>query len=101
MFLMIVVLFSALSLSLLLGIVLVNSSRRPKPFLGQDGKPLAGSISEKVFVEINGRKQGLFVKGKRLSNPLLLYVHSREQSVCTILSTASQYQFATRSLSIN
>jgi len=75
MFLMIVVLFFALSLLSLLGIVLVNSSGRPKPFLDGDGKPLAGSISEKTFVEINGRKQGLFVKGKRLSNPLLLYVH--------------------------
>ena len=63
MFLMIVVLFFALSLLSLLGIVLVDSSGRPKPFLDGDGKPLAGSISEKAFVEINGRKQGLFVKG--------------------------------------
>jgi pimeloyl-ACP methyl ester carboxylesterase len=60
---------------LLVGVVLINSSRHPKQFLDQDGKLLAGSISEKAFVEINGAKQGLFVKGKRLSNPLLLYVH--------------------------
>jgi pimeloyl-ACP methyl ester carboxylesterase len=35
---------------------------------------LVGSISEKVFVEINGVKQGMFIKSKSLSNPVLLYV---------------------------
>lgn len=63
------------SLLTLAGVVLINSSGRPKPFLDREGKPLAGSISEKAFVEINGWKQGLFIKGKRLANPLLLYVH--------------------------
>ena len=42
MFLMIVVLFFALSLLSLLGIVLVDSSGRPKPFLDGDGKPSRG-----------------------------------------------------------
>ena len=65
----------ALGALLLAGVVFANSSRHPKPFLDQDGKPLAGSISEKAFVEINGVKQGMFIKGKRLSNPVLLYLH--------------------------
>jgi len=64
-----------LSVLVFVGTIYLNSSQQPKPFLGRDGKPLAGSISEKVFVEINGVRQGMFVKGKRLSNPLLLYVH--------------------------
>jgi pimeloyl-ACP methyl ester carboxylesterase len=64
-----------LGVLLFAGVVFMNSSRRPGPFLGQDGKLLAGSISEKVFVDINGVKQGMFIKGKRLSNPVLLYVH--------------------------
>lgn len=55
--------------------VIFNSSTQPKPYLGKDGKLLAGSISEKVFVEINGLTQGMFVKGKRLTNPVLLYLH--------------------------
>jgi pimeloyl-ACP methyl ester carboxylesterase len=72
---LIIVLVFALSLASLVGAVYVNSSRRPKPFLDKDGKPLAGSISEKAFVEINGAKQGMFFKGRSLSNPVLLYLH--------------------------
>src|SRR6185503_15429060 len=48
---------------------------KPKPFLDQNGKPLAGSISEKVFVNINGVKQGMFIKSKNDTNPVLLYLH--------------------------
>jgi pimeloyl-ACP methyl ester carboxylesterase len=48
---------------------------RPKPFLDQNGHPLAGSISEKVFVNINGVKQGMFIKSKDSTNPVLLYLH--------------------------
>jgi pimeloyl-ACP methyl ester carboxylesterase len=55
--------------------VCVNSSDRPKPLPGEDGRPLAGSISEKLFLEINGAKQGMFVKGVSPSNPVLLYLH--------------------------
>lgn len=58
-----------------LAAVYISSSGRPKPFLDGDGKPLAVSISEKVFVEINGAKLGMFLKGKSVSNPVLLYVH--------------------------
>jgi pimeloyl-ACP methyl ester carboxylesterase len=65
----------ALSVVAFVAAVCANSSRRPRPFLGRDGKPLAGSISEKLFLEINGAKQGMFVKGVSLSNPVLLYLH--------------------------
>ncbi len=72
---LIIVSLLVLSVLLFVGTIYVNSSRQPKPFLDKDGKPLAGSISEKVFLEINGVKQGMFVKGKSLSNPVLLYLH--------------------------
>lgn len=75
MFILIILSLFALIVLLFLGTVYVNSSKQPKPFLDKDGKPLAGSISEKVFVEINGVKQGMFIKGKSLSNPVLLYLH--------------------------
>lgn len=55
--------------------VCLNSSRRPRPYLGADGKPLSGSISEKLFLDINGAKQGLFVKGVSPEDPVLLYLH--------------------------
>ena len=48
---------------------------KPKPFLDENGKPLPGSISEKIFVDINGVKQGMFIKSKNINNPVLLYLH--------------------------
>jgi pimeloyl-ACP methyl ester carboxylesterase len=48
---------------------------RPAPFLDESGHPLAGSISEKVRVEINGVEQGMFIKGKDVTKPVLLYLH--------------------------
>ena len=27
---------------------------KPKPFVGENGKPLAGSISEKIYIRIGG-----------------------------------------------
>jgi len=37
--------------------------------------PLSGSISEKLFVEINGSRQGMFIKSTGATNPVLLYLH--------------------------
>ncbi len=59
----------------LLGVLLLLSPGRPTPFLDDSGKPLAGSISEKVRITINGVEQGMFIKGKDASNPVLLYLH--------------------------
>ncbi len=36
---------------------------------------MPGSISEKLRIEINGVKQGMFIKGESRSNPVLLWVH--------------------------
>jgi pimeloyl-ACP methyl ester carboxylesterase len=60
---------------LLLGILLVLSPGTPKPFLDDSSKPLAGSISEKIHVNINGVEQGMFIQGKSERNPVLLYLH--------------------------
>ncbi|BCY18091.1 hypothetical protein hrd7_19400 [Leptolinea sp. HRD-7] len=51
------------------------SPGKPAPFLDKDGKQLPNSLSEKVFVSINGSRQGMFIKSKNLSNPVLLYIH--------------------------
>jgi len=48
---------------------------KPKPFVDQNGHPLAGSISEKIYLNINGVKQGMFIKSKDINNPVLLYLH--------------------------
>jgi len=39
------------------------------------GKIIEGSISEKTWVDINGVKQGMFIKGINKSNPVLLFLH--------------------------
>jgi hypothetical protein len=72
-----------ITISILLAVVIIlvgvlqvwSYPGKPKPYLDQNGKPLAGSISEKVFININGVEQGMFIKGKNLSNPVLLYLH--------------------------
>lgn len=55
----------------LLGIVLMWSPGRPRPFLDHSGRPVPGSLSEKIRVDINGVDQGMFVKsaGTSAGNP--------------------------------
>ena len=64
-----------ISLLVLVGILLFMSPGTPKPFLDDSGKPLVGSISEKIKVNINGVDQGMFIKAKNARNPVLLYLH--------------------------
>mgnify|MGYP004683376315 CR=1 FL=1 len=44
-------------------------------YKNNDGEILKDSISEKIFVDINGTKQGMIIKGKNKNNPVLLFVH--------------------------
>jgi pimeloyl-ACP methyl ester carboxylesterase len=53
----------------------IMSPDKLKPFADQSGKPLNGSISEKIFVNIGGVEQGMFIRGKDAENPVLLFVH--------------------------
>ena len=61
---------------ILVGILLFWSyPGKPKPFVDQNGNPLPGSISEKIYVNINGVQQGMFIKSKDVTKPVLLYLH--------------------------
>jgi pimeloyl-ACP methyl ester carboxylesterase len=60
---------------ILVGVLLAYSPGSPAPFVDENGKPLAGSLSEKVFININGVEQGMFIKSKDVTNPVLLYLH--------------------------
>ena len=64
----------ALAVPLLVGLWLRRSGQQI-PFVDESGRPLPGSISEKTFVEINGVKQGMFIKSKDAAHPVLLYLH--------------------------
>jgi len=59
---------------MLVGILLLLSRGKPKPFVDENGRPLADSISEKVFVNINGVEQGMFIESKDDKHPVLLYL---------------------------
>jgi hypothetical protein len=57
------------------GALLALSPGAPAPFLGQGGTVLAGSISEKLHIDINGVAQGMFIRGKDKTKPVLLFLH--------------------------
>ena len=48
----------------LFGLLLLWSPGKPRPFFDENGRRLAGSISEKIHVNINGVDQGMFIKSK-------------------------------------
>lgn len=75
-----VIILSASSIFLVLALALTGglmlwSRGAPAPYLTAEGKPLSGSISEKIFLNINGVRQGMFIKGRDARNPVLLYLH--------------------------
>jgi pimeloyl-ACP methyl ester carboxylesterase len=62
-------------LLILAGVLLLWSPGKPEPFVDENGRLLAGSISEKIRVDINGVEQGMFIQGKDAANPVLLFLH--------------------------
>ena len=57
------------------GVLQLWSPGKPTPFLDENGKSLPGSISEKIFVNINGVQQGMIIISKDITHPVLLYLH--------------------------
>ena len=68
-----------IDLALLFGSIAIGAramaTGRTTPFLDALGKPLPGSVSEKIHIEINGTRQGMFIKSKDSAHPVLLYLH--------------------------
>lgn len=46
-----------------------------RPSLDDSGRPVPGSISEKIRIDINGVDQGMFIKSVNARHPVLLYLH--------------------------
>ncbi len=57
------------------GVLLMCSPGKSEPYRDESGRPLEGSISEKIHVNINGVEQGMFIRGKDKTNPVLLFLH--------------------------
>ena len=63
------------SLGLLLVYLSIISPGKPFVFRDTNGQLLQGSLSEKIFVQIGGVRQGMFIRSKNMDNPVLLYIH--------------------------
>jgi pimeloyl-ACP methyl ester carboxylesterase len=74
---MLIISFSALATFFLIIFILLlmRSPGKIESFLDNRGEPIPGSISEKTFVKIGGVQQGMFIRGKNINNPVLLYIH--------------------------
>lgn len=56
-------------------IIFWNSPGKLPPLKDVQGNVVQGSISEKVWVEVNGIRQGMFIRGENTQNPVILYLH--------------------------
>jgi pimeloyl-ACP methyl ester carboxylesterase len=63
------------SVSITVAVLLLYSPGKAIPFVDKRGTTLPGSISEKIYIDINGIRQGLFIKSIDAANPVLLYLH--------------------------
>ena len=66
--------FFGLLISLFL-FLLIKSPGKTEQYTDKSGKVIAGCISEKIFINIGGVNQGMFIRSKNINNPILLYVH--------------------------
>ncbi len=74
----IIVILAAVILTVILALILsfvISSKGKVKPVTDNDGNQIAGSISEKCFVEINGFEMGMFIRSADAENPVLLFLH--------------------------
>jgi len=79
--LLIIILSIIAFLFVFIGILYFISPGKPEPFMDSKCKPVPGSISEKVFVNIGRVKHGMFIRGKGTRIPVLLYIHG--EGCCT------------------
>lgn len=52
----------------------ISSKGKIQPFYAENGSILENSIAERTFVDINGRNNGMIIRGKNLDNPVLLFI---------------------------
>jgi pimeloyl-ACP methyl ester carboxylesterase len=73
---MLIAISSMLAVVLILtAVLLALSPGKVKPIVGADGRAVPGSLSEKIFIDVNGARQGMFIQSRNPANPVLLYLH--------------------------
>jgi pimeloyl-ACP methyl ester carboxylesterase len=70
-----ILLMTIATLCIIFGLLVIFNSGNPKPYTDNNGNVIKGSISEKLYLDINGYKQGLIIKSINTENPVLLYLH--------------------------
>jgi pimeloyl-ACP methyl ester carboxylesterase len=62
---------------LLIGLLVLAlySPGKLEPLKDKEGVEIVGSISEKIFTEIGGIKQGFFIRSEIPENPVILFLH--------------------------
>jgi hypothetical protein len=58
---------------ILIGFLLAVSPGKINPIVDTNGNPVPGSLSEKIWVKINGMEQGMFIQSKDPTHPVLLF----------------------------
>jgi pimeloyl-ACP methyl ester carboxylesterase len=73
---MMVIIFSFVGIIFIgLLIVFANSPGKLAPLKDSKNNIIQGAIFEKVWVEVNGIKHGMFIRGENPQNPVILYLH--------------------------
>jgi pimeloyl-ACP methyl ester carboxylesterase len=73
---LLIVLMGVLGIILtLVCILLVYSSGKMEQCRDPTGQPIPGSLAEKIYVNINGVDQGMFIKSKDVTHPIMLFLH--------------------------
>lgn len=73
----VLLIFLAIVFLMLLVLVIrfiTTSKNSIKPFVDEQGNVLEGSVAEKVFIDVNGEKNGMIIRGKNENNPVLLFI---------------------------
>jgi len=55
--------------------LLIYSSGKMEQYRDINGQTLPGSLAEKIYVNINGIDQGMIIKSKDITRPVLLFLH--------------------------
>lgn len=68
-------LLAVMTVAVPFGVLLAWSPGTVEPYLDASGQVRSQSIAEKSHVDINGAQLGMFIKGKDIRNPVVLFLH--------------------------
>lgn len=55
-------------------VVFATGSKKVLPFYNEDGSILEGSVAERVYLDVNGQKNGMIIRGKNEEQPVMLFL---------------------------